>query len=54
MAESIGVSSCDGLSIELHTEIPPDAAEADRLVIEIRIPFDVIRAFLPLVTGEPP
>lgn len=53
MAESIGVSNCDGLSIELHTEIPPDAAEADQLVIEIRVPFNAIRALLPPVTGEP-
>ena len=43
MAESIGAGNCDGLSIELHSEIPPDAAEADRLTIEIRIPFDVLR-----------
>jgi hypothetical protein len=53
MAESVGVGDCDGLSIELHAEIPPDAAEPDRLAIAIRIPFDVLRTLLPPATGEP-
>lgn len=53
MAESIGVGDCAGLSVELHTEIPLDAAEPDRLAVAIHISSDVIRALLPPATGEP-
>jgi hypothetical protein len=47
MTESIGISNCAGLAIQLHTENPPGQTAPDRLTIEIRIPFDLIRQLPP-------
>lgn len=42
MAESIGVSSGDGLSVSVHLEIAPGVASAGRLAVNVVIPLDVL------------
>jgi hypothetical protein len=46
LAESVGIAGLGdlrGLSMSLHLEIPPDAIEPDRLAVELRIPWEVVR-----------
>jgi hypothetical protein len=39
---SIGLGEADGLSVSLHLETPPGAADPDRVAVELRIPYSVL------------
>jgi len=47
VAESIGVTSGDGMSVSIQLETAPDVLEPDRLAVRVRIPLDAIRALTP-------
>jgi len=49
---SVGVSDVDGLSVTLHTEIPPGGTAPDRLAIDVRIPFSTLRTLMPPSAGD--
>ncbi len=49
---SVGVSDVDGLSVTLHTEIPPGGTEPDRLAIEVRVPLSMLRQLMRPPTGN--
>jgi len=52
--KSTGVSRGDGLSVSLYTRTAPEAEkEPDVLVVEVNIPLDTLKDFLPPTTGEP-
>jgi len=49
---SVGISDVDGLSVTLHTEIPPGGTAPDRLAIDVRIPFSTLRTLMPPTAGD--
>lgn len=52
--QSTGVARGDGLSVSVYTRAALDPEkESDVLVVEVNIPFDALKDFLPPPTGGP-
>ena len=52
--KSTGVSRGDGLSVTVYIRTAPEAEkQPDVLVVEVNIPLDTLKDFLPPTTGEP-